>query len=120
MTRLLAVFSLVSTLGFAETWSGALVDAGCYTREEQNVTNKGDVETNHDRSFEIRQCSPGAKTMKFAVVDRDGQSFKLDAAGNAKAARLVSEQHVKGWLDVTVSGRKSGGTVMADSISAYR
>jgi hypothetical protein len=120
MTRLLAVLSLVSTLGFAESWSGALVDAGCYTREEQNVTNKGDFDTNHDRSFEIRQCSPGAKTTKFAVVDHDGQSFKLDATGNAKAAMLVSDQHLTGRLDVTVSGRKSGETVVADSISANR
>jgi hypothetical protein len=120
MTRLFVLVSLASTLGFAETWSGALVDAGCYTREEQNVTNKGDFDTNHDRGFEIRACTPSAKTTEFTVVDHNGQSFNLDAAGNAQAARLVSDQHVKGRLEVTVTGRKSGQTVAADSISADR
>ncbi len=123
MTRSFAVLAFGSclgfaSLGFAENWSGALVDAGCYAREEQNVTNKGDFDVNHDRGAEIDRCAPTARTTKFTVVDHNGQSFELDDAGNVKAAKLVSERHVKGRLEVTVTGRKSGETVIAESIAA--
>jgi hypothetical protein len=117
MTRIFAILLFTSTLGFAQSFSGALVDNVCYAREERNVTLRN-PDANHDRDFEIRQCSPNAKTKEYAVVDHDGQSLKLDAAGNAKAAKLVSDLHRKGRLEVNVSGRKSKETLLVTSIAA--
>ncbi len=114
MTRLPFFLLCVSSVALADGWSGALVDRGCYTSEQQNVTRN----VNHDRSAEIDRCAPTAKTTRFTVVDRNGQSFNLDDAGNANAAKLVSERHVRGRLAVTVTGRKSGETVIAESIAA--
>jgi hypothetical protein len=118
MTRLPFFLLCVSSVALADSWSGALVDGGCYANEEQNVTNKSDADVNHDRNAEIDRCTPNADTTNFTVVDHNGQSWKLDATGNVKAAKLVSERHVKGRLNVTVTGRKSGEIVLADSIAA--
>jgi hypothetical protein len=111
MARLPFVLIFATSLAFADSWSGALVDAGCYTREGQNATS-------HDRGAVIDRCQPTARTSRFAVVSHDGQSFNLDDSGNTQAAKLVSERHVGGRLEVTVTGRRSGETVIADSIAA--
>lgn len=95
--------------------TGALVDSACYANEEQNVTLRDPAAT-HDYDFEITQCAPNAKTKQFAIVDFNGQVLMLDPTGNAKAAKLVSEQHRKGRLVVT--GRKDHEKLLADSISA--
>lgn len=113
-TRLFLLLISTAAAGFGQTFTGALVDNGCYTRAQQTVT----LRANHDRNLEIDQCAPTVKTRQFAVVDRDGQSLELDTAGNAKAATLVSELHRKGRLDVTVTGRESKETLIVDSISA--
>jgi hypothetical protein len=114
--KFLILLSLTSSLGLAETWSGALVDASCYAREERNVTLRS-VEVNHDRTFEIHQCEPNAKTKAFSVVQEDGQAFKLDAGGDAKAAHLIAGMPKKGRVEVQVTGEKSKETVTVRSIS---
>src|SRR5579872_7399315 len=78
-------------LAEAVTWSGYLVDAKCYQIEEENV-NPTDTMMNvdRDRDLEIRMCMPNAKTTTFAVVESSGLNFKLDPAGNTKAAALVT------------------------------
>jgi hypothetical protein len=50
--------------------------------------NPNDTLTSVDRDTnrEIRYCSPNAKTKSFTVVQSDGLNFRLDFAGNAKAA----------------------------------
>jgi len=117
--KLLMLASLVSSLGLAGNWSGALVDADCYAREERNVTLKAE-EVNHDRDFEINQCAPNAKTKSFTVVERNGLSFNLDPQGNAKAAGLIPAAPRKGRIYVDVTGEKSPDTVKVSSISAAR
>jgi len=115
--KLLILLSIASSLGLAGTWSGALVDASCYAREERNVTLRS-VEVNHDRTFEIHQCAPNARTKTFSVVQEDGQSFKLDTGGDAKAAHLVAAMPAKkGRVEVQVTGEKSNETVTVRSIS---
>lgn len=115
--KLVLILSLASAAAFAETFTGTLVNGDCYAREERNVTLR-DPAANHDYNFELQQCAPNAKTKQFAIVDFNGQALMLDQSGNAKAAALVSQQHRKGRLEVTVSGRKDHETIEADSISA--
>jgi len=50
------------------------------------------------------------------VVQQNGEMFKLDAAGNAKAAELVRDAAKKSRLHVTVTGEMSKDTVRVDSI----
>ena len=119
--RLAALLCLSSALGFAGIWSGALVDSKCYDSEEHNV-NPTDTLTNVDRdkNLEIRYCSPSAKTKSFAVVLQDGLSFKLDSAGNAKAAELFRRTGKKSLFAVAITGEMSRTTIKVDSISMAR
>jgi len=107
---------MISAPIIAESRSGALVDSACYTIEEHNVTMKNE-EVNHERNFEITQCEPSLKTKSFAVVQEDGQMFRLNAAGNDKAEELIRKIGKKSRVHVSVTGSKIGPTVNVESIS---
>ena len=102
----------------AKSWSGFLVSSACYESEESN-TNPTDTDTyvDRDRDLEVRLCTPNAKTKSFTLVDHDGLSYKLDPAGNAKAAELVRQARKKRVLEVTVTGEVSKDRIRVDSIS---
>jgi hypothetical protein len=119
--RLAALVCLSSALGFAESWSGALVNSRCWTAEERNV-NPADTTTfvDRDRNLEIRFCSPNAKTKSFAVVLPDGLSFQLDDAGNTKAAELIRQSGKQSVFTVAVTGERIKNTVKVESISKTR
>lgn len=116
--RILALFCLSSALSFAASWSGALVDSKCYDAEERNV-NPWDTTTSVDRDkdMEIRHCSPSPKTKSFAIVDFDGLSYKLDSAGNAKAADIVRGIGKKSHVAVAIDGELDKHTIKVASIS---
>jgi hypothetical protein len=116
--HLVTSLCLFSGFSSAETLSGALVDSKCYDSEERNV-NPTDTLTyvDRDRNLEIRLCRPRGKTKSFAVVTQDGLSFKLDSAGNAKAAELVRKTGKKSGYEVAVIGGMSKHTIQVESIS---
>ena len=119
--RLAALVCLSSALSSAGSWSGTLVDSKCFHNEERNV-NPTDTMTYVDRdmNLEIRYCSPSAKTQSFVVVQPDGLSFRLDSAGNAKAAEFVRNKGKKSPFYVAITGEVSKDTIKVDSISAAR
>ena len=115
----LAILLLGSSPLLAESWTGYLVDAKCYSSQERNV-NPFDpsFDSNHDRGYEIRVCRPKLGTRTFAVVDTDdGQSVELDPSGNVKAADFVRRIGEKRLLNVTVTGDRRDHTVTVESIS---
>jgi len=116
--RLSALIFVASELSFGASWRGALVDSRCFKSEEHNV-NPNDTLTNvdRDRNWEVRFCSPRAKSKSFAFVDADGLSFQLDSEGNRKAAELVRKTGKRDLYLVVVSGEKSGNKLMVDSIA---
>ena len=120
--RLFIAFCFTLMPGIAATWTGSLVDAKCYQTIEQNHSPT-DTETyvDRDKDMEIRFCRPKAKTRAFAVVDFNGQSFTLDAAGNLQATELVRNA-AKGTrrFSVTVTGEMSKNTVKVDSLVASK
>lgn len=118
-TRLAALACLSSALCFAGSWSGALVDSRCWDSQENN-TRGTSIYVDRDGNLEIRLCSPGAKMKSFAVVQQDGLSLKLDAAGNAKAAELIQETGKKAPVTVVITGETSKDTIKVDSISMAR
>jgi hypothetical protein len=119
--RIAVLFCLSAALGFAGTWSGALVDSKCWGYEEANV-NPSDTQTyvDRDRNTEIRYCAPSAKTKSFAVVQSDGTSLRLDSAGDVQAAELVRKTGKKARFAVAVTGEMSRQTIKVDTISMAR
>lgn len=118
--QIAVLFGLLTPLGFAATWSGNLVDAGCYTDLEENTNPTNTLQNvNRDRTGEIRYCAPKPKTKSFTLVQLDGQSLNLDAAGNAKAAEFVRSLGKKHFYPVNVTGELNGKEIRVDSISAW-
>ncbi|HTA72197.1 MAG TPA: hypothetical protein VK776_28145 [Bryobacteraceae bacterium] len=119
--RLAASLCLQSALSFAGSWSGALIDSKCYDSEERNV-NPTDTMTyvDRDKNLELRYCAPGARTKYFAVVQQDGLSFKLDSAGNSKAAELVRKTGKRSVYPVAITGEMNKNTIQVDSLSMVK
>jgi len=117
--RLATLLMLASTLGFAESWSGLLVDSKCYANEQTNV-NKDATTVDRDMNAEIRYCAPDAKTKSFGVVLLDWDSLKFDSAGNAKAAELVRSDGKRSVLDITVTGTQKKDGIGVSSLIATR
>ena len=117
--RFVGCMLLASAAMPAETRTGFLVDSQCYTSQEQNA-RQVDIDTNHDRDFEIRQCAPAAKSRSFAIVTRDGISYKLDPAANSRVVALLQSSSAKRPIEVTVEGSKSGNVLTVDSIRLNR
>jgi hypothetical protein len=116
--RLLLLFSLTSAIGLAGTWFGRLVDTKCYENEERNVNPKDTLTfVDRDQNWEIRYCSPKAKTKSFTVVEPSRQYFRLDSAGNVQAAELLQRTRQGNGLYATVTGELSKNTIKVDSIA---
>ena len=122
MIRNIVLATLFSSIGLfgqssGQTWTGFLVNAACYAREEHN-TRPLDRDVDHDRDYEVRVCAPSATTKSFSIIDRDGQRLNLDPTGNAKAADLVRGITRKGEIEVSVTGTRKGEVLQLDSIAA--
>jgi hypothetical protein len=116
--RIITLVLLSSALSFAGTWSGTLVDAGCwgYLKHKDAASY-----SERDRNLDARQCSPKAKTKSFAVLTPEGQALNLDAAGNAKASALAKEAHRKAPIKVVVNGESNKkNSIEVSSISAAK
>jgi hypothetical protein len=88
-----------AALGLAENWTGKLIDANC----------KPDPNSSSQNS-----CAPTPSTKVFAIQTADGKVFRLDNAGNTKAAAALKQDPTK--TGVTVSGSLDGQMVKVDSI----
>ena len=93
-------------LALAETWSGKLLDAGCYDQQKNAVS-----------------CSATSHTTVFAL-DASGTVYKLDRGGNAKAVAALknrtdrSDPNHPQSMEVMakVEGSEKGGTITVDTI----
>lgn len=118
MKWIIAIVCLSPVPALAAEWSGALVDAQCYANMDGNRNpSSTEYDVNRDRSAEIRYCHPGPKTKSFALVDFDGQSYRLDATGNTKAAELVRGLAKKSRVGVKVQADRKGETLNVQSIA---
>jgi hypothetical protein len=116
--RFSSLFSLASVLAVAGTWSGLLVDAGCFRSAEDNH-NVSDSPVLKDVGLEVRLCHPKLKTHSFAIVQSDGQAVALDSASNTQAAQLVRQGLKSPWY-VTVNGEMKKGRITVSSIAPSR
>lgn len=117
LTRVICLCCFASVLGFAGSWSGALVDSKCYATMRGNVNPHETSLASSDQSYPIRYCSPSVKTKAFAVVQQDGATFDLDPAGNGKVIALLSQTAKRPVYVVNVTGEISRNVVTVDAIS---
>ncbi len=104
---LIAFSSVFSILAFAESYSGKLLDASCFDQKKTSLS-----------------CDATSKTKAFAL-DVSGTVYKLDAAGNSKAADALknradratdpNKQESKEVM-AKVNGTEKGGTITVESI----
>jgi len=110
VAKLGLVLGAFAAMGYAENWTGKLVDAACHDRSQQNPADS-------KAKSEIAACEPTASTTSFAIQTADGKVYKLDASGNAKAATAMKGNPADKNPTATVSGTMEGQTVKVDSIS---
>ena len=119
--RLAVLLRLACVTSFGGSWEGVLVNSECYQALERNVNPfESGLDASRDRNFEVRYCRANARTKSFTVVQPDGQSFRLDSTGNAKAAEIVRKGNPRFMFVVEVSGGVRGHLIDVDSISMLR
>jgi hypothetical protein len=111
MKKVLSVLALAAALSitaFADDWTGNLVDAVCSEQKEKTVP-----------------CDANGSTTTFAL-DVTGKLYKLDPAGNTKAAaalkyRAAPVPDASGNLPTVVkakiTGTEGGGIIVVETIS---
>jgi hypothetical protein len=98
---------------------GFLVDSGCFQMRENDV-NPTDTDTSRIATAisRFRLCYPSAKSKRFVVIEQNGLSFSLDAAGNAKAELFQKTSRKKeSYFPVIVTGDMNKNTVKVASIA---
>lgn len=105
-----------SALCLADSWTGKLVDATCMDRQQSaNQPN------NPEQQAQLAAtCAPRMSTTTFGIQLPNGQIYKLDTEGNAKAAEAFkTAHHTDEPMEATVSGSLEGQTVKVESIDIH-
>lgn len=116
MKYILVLLSLIPA-ALAGSWSGILVDADCYQAAVGNVSPNNTSLASRDMNGNVQSCRPTAKTKSFAIVEIDWTTLTLDAAGDAKARKLVHATKGSSAINVTVTGERDKNTVAVKSLS---
>ena len=103
---LAASAALLSTLAFAETWTGTLIDGKC---------------ANPDKM--AKECAAGNATTSFVFVV-EGKAYAFDQAGNKlaveaiknRADRAADPNHPKSQINAKVTGNIEGDTLKVASV----
>ena len=96
-----AFLMLFSSLAFAETWNGTLVDVMCKNKDLASHTTK---------------CAIGCARSGYGLVLADGKFVKFDEAGNAKALAVLKATNKEKDLKAKVTGTLDGDTVQVESV----
>jgi hypothetical protein len=106
-----AVLVFASVLAFADTYTGPLVDASCWSQQQK-----------------VEMCTPSASTSSFAI-QASGKVLKLDAEGNRKAADALKSSAngadrsknpgAAMTVTATVQGTLSGDEIKVESIQVH-
>jgi hypothetical protein len=101
MKRLSVLLALFSSLAFAETWNGTLVDVMCKDQDLASHTTK---------------CAVRCSKSGYGLVLADGKFVKFDEAGNAKALAALKATSKEKDLKAKVTGSLDGETVQVESV----
>ena len=105
----MALSAALSMAAFAGDWSGKLIDATCHDQQQQT---------------KVASCDATGATTSFAI-DVSGKVYKLDPAGNTKAATAMKDRAdrstdpakaLSGSLTAKVSGSEKDGMISVENI----
>ena len=118
--KLLITLGMSAMLGYAENWSGKLLDAKCYDTSGSGATQSSDKKS---REQLAKTCAPTASSTSFVFLDTKGKIYKLDDDGNAKAAAAFQSGSLKGDKDgdmhASMSGSMAGDTIKVDTVRGH-
>ena len=110
-TKLGLALSVFAAVSYADTWSGKLLDAACVDRSRQNP------DRNSSKTGNPPTCVASKSTGAFALQTSDGKVYKLDPAGNSKAATALRGNPDNDSPEAEVLGAMEGQILKVDSIS---
>lgn len=116
--KLAALLFLISIAGFAENWSGFLVDGRCWNSRQTNVS-QDTTTVSRDMDMDLRYCSPTVHTKHFSVILYDWRGLRLDPKGNTRAAQIVERGNTHRVPYVSVNGKLNRKTIQVTSMSAH-
>src|SRR5580704_3023907 len=100
--KLWLVLSVFAVLSYGDTWSGKLLDADCVERSRQNP------DRNSSKTGNPPTCVASKTTSAFALQTSDGKVYKLDPAGNSKAATALRGNPDNDSPEADVAGARAG------------
>ena len=107
------LLGLGAALGYAESWTGKILDASCYDTQK-TAGHKSDESL-------ARECAPSATTKDFAIQTAAGKVYKVNASGNAELAKDIRDGVLKkdqdGDVHATVTGSMENEMVNVTSIN---
>src|ERR1051326_494363 len=74
------------------TWSGTLMDAGCYStqsHETQSKTDPAGTTTKKETTTTVTQCPVTPTTSSFGIMTSDGKFIRFDPSSNARVIELT-------------------------------
>ena len=101
MKRLVITFCLAAVSAFAGSWNGTVVDVMCKGKDVAGHT---------------KECALGCSKSGYGLVTSDGQFYKFDESGNAKALAALKKTSKDKDLRATITGTMDGDVIKVDSI----
>ena len=101
MKKFVITFCLAAVSAFAGSWSGTVVDVMCKGKDVANHT---------------KECALGCSKSGYGLVTSDGQFYKFDESGNAKAVDALKKTSKDKDLRATVTGTMDGDVIKVDGI----
>jgi hypothetical protein len=102
MKKLVVTFALAAMSAFAGSWSGTVVDVMCKGKDVANHT---------------KDCALGCSKSGYGLVTSDGQFYKFDESGNAKALAALKKSTKDKDLKATVTGTMDGDVIKVDAVT---
>lgn len=100
LTVVLLALTFLPSLAVAQDWKDvSLIDAQCSSKAKA------------DPDSHTRACALQCQKAGFGILTAEGDFIKLDAAGNAKALKLLQGTKQADHLRVNVTGERSGDTI---------
>ncbi len=109
LSRGMAVGVLFTGMALAETWSGAIIDVMC--RPEH-------IAAGVKKCPNVRLCmlSPLCQSSGYGIVLDNGKFLKFDAAGSARALKLLKAMTKEEGLKATVTGTLKRDVITVDKL----
>jgi hypothetical protein len=118
LLTLLAIATGCVGIAAAESYSGTLLDAACYTQNQQNQQQ--------NQSGSMQSCTPTSSTSSFAIQTSSGKVYSLDSTGNTKAAEALKSRADRSatpdnatatTVAASITGTRKGDTIQVETVS---